>query len=117
PGSHYAIEVAMASAYRPSSTTDIPRTGPLMAPKLEVLAGDLHCPVTPPDHRVEASRSPAETVDLARDEGLDFVVLTPHVASRFFLDEAQREAVLASRQDLQRELSARSNGRTLFIIG
>ena len=54
---------------------------------------------------------------LAREEGLDFVVLTPHVPARFFQDDGLREAVLVEQDRLREELSARSGGRTTFVIG
>lgn len=116
PASHYAIQMAMSSAYRPPSDAGLWRAPALGAP-VQVLAGDMHCHVSPPDHPLEASRDPAATVALARAEGLDFVVLTPHVAARFFQHEELREAVLAEQERLRDELAARSDGRTTFIVG
>lgn len=106
----------MTSAYRPASDAPLWRPaggGPVPA----VLAGDLHCHVSPPDHPLEASRDPAATVALAREEGLDFVVLTPHVPARFFEHEGLREAVLAEQDRLRAEILARSDGRTVFVVG
>lgn len=118
PTSHYFIEMAMASAYRPTSDApSILARAAGGAPPSEVLAGDLHCHLSPPDHPLEASRDPAATVALARDEGLDFVVVTPHVAARFFEDDGQRAAVLAQQAELRRTLAAHSDGRTVFILG
>jgi hypothetical protein len=116
PGTHYALELAMSSAYRPASDATLWRA-PLGEARFQVLAGDLHCHVSPPDHPLEASRDPAATVALAAEEGLDFVVLTPHVPARFFEHEELRAAVLAERDRLRDELAARSSGRTLFVLG
>ncbi len=116
PAAHYAVETAMSSAYRPASDATLWPLRAAGAPS-RVLAGDMHCHVSPPDHPLEASRDPAATVTLARDEGLDFVVLTPHVAARFFEHEEGRGAVLAEQDHLRSELAARSDGRTLFVIG
>lgn len=116
PATHYAIEMAMTSAYRPASDATFGRPVPGSAP-FEVLAGDMHCHVSPPDHPLEASRDPAATVALAAEEGLDFVVLTPHVPARFFEHEELRAAVLAEQGRLRDALGARSGGRTVFIVG
>lgn len=106
----------MTSAYRPVS--DVPFSGHVdLSATPQILAGDLHCHVSPPDHPLEASRDPAATVALAKAENLDFVVLTPHVPARFFEDEELRAQVLAARARLRRELDAHSDGRTVFVIG
>jgi hypothetical protein len=116
PATHHAIELAMSSAYRPVSDAPLRLPAGLGEPD-HVLAGDLHCHVSPPDHPMEASRDPAATIDLARREGLDFVVLTPHVAARFFEHPELREHVLAEQDRLRDAFAARADGRTLFIIG
>lgn len=51
-----------------------------------VLAGDLHWRVTPPDDPTDVTRGLERTIELARREKLDFVVFTPHVGARFYLD-------------------------------
>lgn len=117
PAAHYAVETAMTSAYRPTSDAPLLGTRARGSDADVILAGDMHCHVTPPDHPLEASRDPASTVALARAEGLDFLVLTPHVAARFFLDEAGRAAAVADQVRLRRDLAARSDGRTTFIVG
>jgi hypothetical protein len=117
PFSHYAVSTAMTSAYRPASDAPLWLSEGGGAPKEEVLAGDFHCHVSPPDHPQEASRGPAATVALAVKERLDFVVLTPHVPSRFFEDDGLRNWVLASQSQLRRDLEASSNGRIVFVIG
>ena len=118
PFSHYAVQTAMTSAYRPiSDATLFAQNGSLKETGETILAGDFHCHVRPPDHPAEASRSPLETVALASKEGLDFVVLTPHVPARFFEDDSLREWVLSSQADLRTELKKCENGRTVFIVG
>src|SRR5215813_7486463 len=78
---HYAVDAVMSSAYRPPKPTELARAD--KAPYL-VLGGDFHCHVTPPDDPGHVSRTLAETVALAKKEGVDFVVLTPHVPARFY---------------------------------
>ena len=143
PAGHYAVDAAMVSAYRadvapPHLAGVAPRAPSAGAPsaaapmaggapwagRYELLAGDLHCHVSPPDHPLEASRGPAETVELARDEGLDFVVLTPHVGARFFAEPAERDAVVDGLARLRREIEGAAGaggapgGRaTTFIYG
>jgi hypothetical protein len=78
-----------------------PRVGPY-----EVLAGDLHCHILPPDAPGHVSRELPETVRLAAEEGLDFVVLTPHVPARFFLDPELREWVRGTQSVLRARVDA-----------
>lgn len=66
-----------------------------------ILGGDLHCHVLPPDAAYHVSRELPEALDLARDESLDFVVLTPHVPARFFMDDELRGWVLRTQQELR----------------
>jgi len=72
-----------------------------------VLAGDLHCHVMPPDSPSHVSRELPETLRLAREEALDFVVLTPHVPANFAGDDEMRawveqtQTVLRSRLALE----------------
>jgi hypothetical protein len=66
-----------------------------------VLAGDMHCHVLPPDAPYHASRELPETLELAKRESLDFVVLTPHVPARFFADDELRGWVLGTQQQLR----------------
>lgn len=78
------IDYAMADARRPSSHVGM-RVGNRM-----VLGGDLHCHVLPPDAPYHVSRQLPETIALAEKEGLDYVILTPHVPSRFYLYPGER---------------------------
>ncbi|MGZ3478282.1 MAG: CehA/McbA family metallohydrolase [Polyangiales bacterium] len=95
---HAAIDFAMGSAYRPNDRPTVT----LGTTSMQVLAGDLHCHVAPPDDPSDVTRGLHRTADLAREESIDFVVLTPHVWSRFFLDGKLRDVVA----DGQRELRA-----------
>ena len=73
---------------------------------LLVLAGDMHCHVLPPDAPYHVSRDLAHTLELAKREELDFVVLTPHVPKRFFVDDEMRSWVLQSQQELRAQIAA-----------
>jgi hypothetical protein len=66
-----------------------------------VLAGDMHCHVLPPDAPHHVARGLAETFALAKSESLDFVVLTPHVPSRFFMNDEIRGWVTTTQQQLR----------------
>jgi len=66
-----------------------------------ILAGDLHCHVLPPDAPYHVSRELPEVLSLAQEESLDFVVLTPHVPARFFMDDELRGWVLRTQQTLR----------------
>jgi hypothetical protein len=66
-----------------------------------VLAGDMHCHVAPPDASYHVSRELPFTLALASDESLDFVVLTPHVPRRFFMDDEMRGWVMETQQQLR----------------
>jgi hypothetical protein len=66
-----------------------------------ILAGDLHCHVLPPDAPYHVSRELPEVLTLAQEESLDFVVLTPHVPARFFMDDELRGWVLRTQQELR----------------
>src|SRR5947207_1451724 len=79
---HTAVDLAMGSAYRPPGVDVAQRPASARerdAESLQLLAGDFHCHVSPPDWDQEANRDLAGTVTLAKKEHLDFVVLTPHV--------------------------------------
>ncbi|GAC1546402.1 MAG: hypothetical protein NVS3B10_10370 [Polyangiales bacterium] len=73
-----------------------------------LLAGDMHCHVAPPDDVGDVSRGFDETVALAEQRHLDFVVLTPHVASRFFADPSARSQVAEGQRALRATIAAQS---------
>ena len=83
----------------------------------QILAGDLHCHVLPPDAPYHVSRELPETLELAEREGLDFVMLTPHVNARFFLEADRREWVLRTQRELRARLAARPAPNLVVIPG
>lgn len=116
---HGAVDLAMTSAYRPQrgyGTTSAPLVG-VVAPRYHLLGGDLHCHVLPPDDGTHVSRSLHDTVALAKREGLDFVVLTPHVASRFQEDEDARREVVRDQRALREAITAEALGGLLVVPG
>lgn len=106
------LDFAMATAPHSSSATKL---GPY-----EVLSGDLHCHVMPPDADYHVSRELQDTIRIANEEHLDFVVLTPHVPSRFFLNPEKREWVRATQSVLRARIALESppsaNIRKLIVI-
>ncbi|MEO7328141.1 MAG: hypothetical protein ABI193_06165 [Minicystis sp.] len=119
------IDLAMSSAYRAPPPGATARGSSLHAAAIrpaepspyQLLAGDFHCHVQPPDSTGEVSRSVPETVELAHREKLDFVVLTPHVWSRFFEEPRLRAAVREGRAYLRNTLAALPTEGTLFLLG
>lgn len=110
----------MACAHRPSGPcpTALIAEKPGQQPQhYELLAGDMHCHVSPPDRPPHVTRGIEETVALAHDENLDFVVLTPHVRAPFFMSPSRREQVLSSLTRLEQDLAKQSTGKTTFIVG
>jgi hypothetical protein len=109
------VDLAVSTAYRPPMEA-APRALSPTSP-YRLLAGDMHCHVAPPDAPPHVERGVEETAELAAREGLDFVVLTPHVWARFFEDETLRQLVLQGEADLARQVAALPPGRTTFIVG
>jgi hypothetical protein len=103
------LDLAMSSAVH--VPPPVRRVGPYV-----LLGGDLHCHVEPPDPPSHVSRELPETVRLATEEGLDFVVLTPHVPGRFFLDPEMREWVRGTQTVLRAKLEALPTD-ILFVHG
>jgi hypothetical protein len=89
------LDIAMSGVSRPSAPH-----GMHVGDRL-ILAGDMHCHVMPPDSAHHVSRELPETLALAKSEGLDFVVLTPHVPARFYMDEEMRGWVLETQAELR----------------
>jgi hypothetical protein len=69
-----------------------------------ILGGDMHCHVLPPDAPYHVSRELPDTLALAKDEELDFVVLTPHVPAEFFMTDDVRGWMLNTQQQLRARL-------------
>jgi predicted metal-dependent phosphoesterase TrpH len=120
---HGLVDVAMLSAYRPKTVPMA--TSASATPVLErsdharyhLLGGDLHCHVQPPDDNVHVARSVHDTVTLARREGLDFVMLTPHVAAGFQEHADLRQAVVQAHRALGDALAVESLGTLLVTAG
>ncbi len=91
---------AYESAYRPALLAKSQGKHPQLF-GYQVLAGDFHTHVGPPDHPSHVSRDLATTVKLARAEGIDFLVLTPHVHARFYLDPELRAQVVRDQRALR----------------
>ena len=89
------IDVTMNGSPRASSHRGMHVQGRM------ILGGDLHCHVLPPDAPYHVSRELPEVLTLAQEESVDFVVLTPHVPARFFMDDEQRGWVLRTQQELR----------------
>ncbi len=114
PASHVVVDALLSTAHRPRSVELGPGSS---LSKYQVLAGDLHCHVSPPDARSHVSRNLAETITLARSENLDFVVLTPHFRARFFLDTQSRAWAVEALARLERELAQHAPKDILFFVG
>ncbi|HEU4535326.1 MAG TPA: hypothetical protein VFS00_14460, partial [Polyangiaceae bacterium] len=110
-----AIDLAMGSAYRPPGPEALRRTMP--PSRYLLLAGDFHCHVSPPDSAHHVSRDLHDTVELARRERLDFVVLTPHIRSLFYQDPERREAARRAQALLREGLAREFTGGVLFVPG
>lgn len=104
------VDFTMSSARH--QTTGLGPVGPY-----QLLAGDMHCHVLPPDAPYHVSRELPETLELAQREGLDFVVLTPHVNARFFLDRDRREWVLRTQRELRARVAALPASNVVVIPG
>jgi hypothetical protein len=107
------VDYVVGSAFRPGKMDLAPLP---KGPHYQLLAGDMHCHVSPPDDPSDVSRGLPATVTLARKEGLDFVVLTPHVWSRFFMNEELRQAVVDGQRTL-RDTIAKQGHDVLLVPG
>jgi hypothetical protein len=104
------LDIAMSGASRPA----LPH-GKHVGDRL-ILAGDMHCHVMPPDSAHHVSRELPETLALAQSEGLDFVVLSPHVPARFYMDDEMRGWVLETQAELRARV-ARLKPEVIVIPG
>jgi predicted metal-dependent phosphoesterase TrpH len=108
---HYILDHwVMPSAYHPPLAPAAKVGSPY-----RVLAGDLHCHVRPPDAAWHVTRDLGDTITLARKEKLDFVVLTPHVWSRFFGEQELRDRAVAASRELRGAIAA-SNATDVMLI-
>lgn len=104
----------MVTAYRPAPDWRASIRLPPDGPRYEILAGDMHCHVSPPDGDFDVKRGVAETIDLAHEERLDFVVLTPHLPARFYDEPALRASAAASHAAMRRAFAGH---HTVFVPG
>lgn len=109
-----AVDLAMIQAPRPPRGFHDSVSPP--APYL-LLAGDLHCHVSPPDWPDHVARGLDDTIALARAEGLDFITVMPHVFSRFHTSAEQRADVIAKLTDLRARVNARGDQGLLLDVG
>jgi hypothetical protein len=118
PFEHHMVDAVMSSAYRPVRP-EPPLSASSRAQKSQylLLSGDLHCHVSPPDAPSHVSRGIAETVELARSEGLDFVVLTPHVRIQSFQSDYMRRVVMNDLAALEKSLPAKDPAGPIFVVG
>jgi hypothetical protein len=105
------VDFALSGAHRPSHAAELATK----MPGYRILAGDLHCHVSPPDVSTHVTRDFPQTVQLARREGLDFVVLTPHIWSGFFQSAGLRDTAVAWQRELETAI-ARSRARDIVFI-
>lgn len=97
---HDAVDLLIARAHRPDRIE-----GGAVGP-YALLSGDVHVHVTPPDRRGHVARELPATVEIAREEGLDFVVLMPHLWSGFY-EDPERRAIAHSELDMLERAAAR----------
>lgn len=105
------VDFAMSSAKSPASHRA------LTVGDRTVLAGDMHCHVLPPDSRWHVSRELPETIARAKKEDFDFVVLTPHIPARFFLDADERAWVVRTQRELRARLATLDVGGVVVVPG
>jgi hypothetical protein len=118
PVSHHLLDALMEGAHRPAPVEEPVFAEPdAFGRRFVLLSGDMHCHVRPPDSPRHVSRGLDETIELARGEGLDFVLLTPHVPSLFFQYEDERALVLAELTALKSRLPRHELGHPLFLVG
>jgi hypothetical protein len=111
-----AIDFAMSSAYRSTRPSEEVRAVARRHGQ-QLLAGDMHCHVLPPDAAWHVNRTLPETIALAHAEALDFVVLTPHVRARFFMDPVLRESTRAAQANLRANVAALDRGSLMVVPG
>jgi hypothetical protein len=108
-----ALDARMLAAYRPVARA----SQDIVPPPYLLLAGDLHCHVSPPDDRDHVSRDLAQTLELARSERLDFLVLTPHIWTPYLKAPGYRDRIVAGHRWLSTELSRVDAGGVLVTAG
>lgn len=104
------LDFAMRTAPRAPS-------GPKRIGEYELLAGDLHTHVLPPDAPWHVTRDLPSTARLAKAEGLDFVVLTPHVSGRFYMLPYERQWVMQTQREVRARIAALPATDVMFVPG
>ena len=99
-GKHALVDTVMSGAYRAERASAVD-----VAPYV-LLAGDLHCHVSPPDNPGHVGRNLPDTVTLAEEESLDFVVLSPHLWTGFLDDPSERAEALERTRTLAAAIAA-----------
>ncbi|WP_050432855.1 hypothetical protein [Chondromyces crocatus] len=117
PVAHVLADLAVSGASHPTLPRPDALSESARAAGYRILGGDLHCHVRPPDGYPHVSRTVAETVALAREEKLDFVVLTPHLRAGFFLDEGRRAVAIAQQRTLAEEVRRAAGSGPVFVVG
>jgi hypothetical protein len=82
-----------------------------------LLAGDLHCHVSPPDHPRHVDRSLEDTLVAAHDAGIDFLALTPHLWDGFETDASERRRARARWQELEGRVARGAPEGLLVTVG
>jgi predicted metal-dependent phosphoesterase TrpH len=77
------------------------------------IAGDLHMHVAPPDAPDDVAMSAGEIAEVAKQQHLEFVILTPHLWAANWRDAAWRRSFLASWHELAAAARA-TDGITLI---
>ena len=98
----------MSGAYRPGAQPAID-----VSPYV-LLAGDTHCHVSPPDNPGHVSRDLPSTVALAEAEGIDFLLLSPHLWDEFYAEPGRREEALSAARELRRRIDETDTDVMLF---
>jgi len=86
-------------------------------PRWQILAGDMHCHAWPWDGLPHAARDLDATVRLARAEGVDFVVLVPHLWWTHWPMPWAADHHRALHRDVRAALAARSSPDLLLLPG
>ncbi|MFT3774818.1 MAG: hypothetical protein QM820_56440 [Minicystis sp.] len=109
-----AVDLAMTEAPRPPRDwrSSIVPPAPYM-----ILAGDLHCHINPPDWSDHVARKLPETIQIAREEQIDFISLVPHVFSDFPEIDGKWARVAELVKDLQARVDARPADGLILDVG
>jgi hypothetical protein len=111
---HAGVDLLMTQAPRPPRSWREIVVPP--APYV-LLAGDLHCHITPPDARGHVVRQLPETIQLAQKEQLDFVSLLAHAWSGFLPEARGRRGLVAGLAELQKAVDARPDDGLILDVG